>query len=218
MKNVLTILSVASLPIFGLVCSGKKTPPPQRSVVTAVYIDKSDPLLHIVNGNYYYGPKLFSGILHDNYAGGQPRHQVSFYNGKEEGGAMMYYADGRLAEKRYYRHGEKQGLHAGWWPNGSPRFEYHFSGGLYHGEYKEWYSSGQLYKLINYTNGIDENGQGWRENGKLFMNYVMRDGRRYGIINSNLCYTVQNEKREFSKSLRTEKNKSKLFSSDSTSR
>ena len=75
-----------------------------------------------------------------------------------------------------------------------------FSAGLYSGMYREWYSSGRLYKEIHYTNGADDYGQGWRENGKLFMNYVMRNGRRYGIVNSNLCYTVKNEQGEFTES------------------
>ena len=61
--------------------------------------------------------------------------------------------------------------------------------------------SGQMLKHIHYTNGIDNCGKGWRESGKAYMNYVMKNGRRYGIVNSNLCYTVKNGSGEYVNSI-----------------
>jgi hypothetical protein len=34
----------------------------------------------------------------------------------------------------------------------------------------------------------------WRENGKPYINYEARDGRRYGLQKSNLCYTLKDQK------------------------
>jgi hypothetical protein len=34
----------------------------------------------------------------------------------------------------------------------------------------------------------------WRENGKPFINYEVKDGVRYGLQKSALCYTLKNEK------------------------
>ena len=160
-------------------------------------INKTDTSLRLINGNYYYRQQLFSGTITEPYENGIIHHTITCYNGREEGWAMMYYPDGKLAEKRYYHLGEKDSVHAGWWQNGKPRFEYHFTMGFYNGDYKEWYNSGNAYKHIHYNNGADDWGKGWRENGKLFMNYTMYNARRYGIVNSNLCYTVKNEKGEF---------------------
>ena len=36
--------------------------------------------------------------------------------------------------------------------------------------------------------------QAWRENGKVFINYEAKDGYRYGLQKSNLCYTLEKEK------------------------
>jgi hypothetical protein len=36
----------------------------------------------------------------------------------------------------------------------------------------------------------------WRENGKPFINYEVKDGVRYGLQKSALCYTLKNEKIE----------------------
>lgn len=52
-------------------------------------------------------------------------------------------------------------------------------------------------KYIVYQNGIAQTGKGWRENGKLYMSFVVRDGRLYGLINPNLCYSLKNERGEY---------------------
>ena len=36
--------------------------------------------------------------------------------------------------------------------------------------------------------------KGWRENGKVFINYEAKDGVRYGLQKSNLCYTLIDQK------------------------
>ena len=36
--------------------------------------------------------------------------------------------------------------------------------------------------------------QAWRENGKPYINYEAKDGFRYGLQKSNLCYTLIDEK------------------------
>ncbi|MFT3932203.1 MAG: hypothetical protein QM726_01205 [Chitinophagaceae bacterium] len=166
-------------------------------VVPQRFVSATDTSLHFINGDCYYKRQPFSGFIKDMYDNGSTHHLIGYYQGKQEGNTVLYYPDGSVSEKRYYHLGEKDGLHSGWWENGKPRFEYHFANGVYNGDYKEWYKSGLAYKRIHYTNGIDDEGVGWRENGKLFMNFTVKNGRRYGIVNSNLCYTVKNEKGDF---------------------
>lgn len=36
--------------------------------------------------------------------------------------------------------------------------------------------------------------QAWRENGKPYINYEVRDGFRYGLRKSALCYSLEDEK------------------------
>ena len=161
------------------------------ATIPNLFLSQGDTSININNGIYYYQGKPFSGHLIERYSTNEIHHHRSFFNGKEEGWQYQYYPNGSISEKRFYEAGEKQGAHTGWYDNGSIRFEYHFNKGAYDGEYKEWYASGQLYKHIHYTNNNDDWGKGWRENGKVYMNYVQKNGRRFGLINSNLCYTVK---------------------------
>jgi antitoxin component YwqK of YwqJK toxin-antitoxin module len=163
----------------------------------AITIEASDSSMHFINGELYHGEELFTGIFLERYKTDTIYRQKNYITGKEEGWALSYFPDGSLSEKRYYRNGEKDSIHTGWWPNGKQRFEYHFKSGLYNGDFKEWYSGGEAYKHISYSDGRENRGKGWRQNGKVFMNFIVKNGRRYGLENSNLCYTLKNEKGEY---------------------
>ena len=108
-----------------------------------------------------------------------------------------YYENGNKDTRRFYRNGEKDSINLGWWVNGNPRFEYHFNNGNYEGDFNEWYVSGRPLKNIIYHDGKEQSGKGGRENGKLKMNFVRKDGRLYGLINPNLCYSLKNERGEY---------------------
>ena len=162
-----------------------------------VSVESSDPNLLFNNGSWFYKGKLFSGKLTERYPDQKVHHVTSFFDGKENGWQESFFNDGSISEKRFYTNGEKDGINTGWWPNGNKRFEYQFSKGIYSGDFKEWFEDGKEYKYIYYVNGNDQWGKGWRESGKLFMNYQVKDGRRYGIVNSNLCYTVKNGNGEY---------------------
>ena len=162
-----------------------------------IIVSATDSLLQIRNGLWYYSQHLFTGTINTYYSSGKLYSQQSLYNGKEEGMSCTFYENGNKDACRYYHAGEKEGVHRGWWLHGSPRFEYHFCKGDYDGDFKEWYASGKPYKHILYVKGKEQSGKGWRENGKLYMNFVMREGRLYGLINPNLCYSLKNEKGEF---------------------
>lgn len=160
-------------------------------------VNAPDLSLNFKKGYWYHKGKLFSGKITGLFKNKGIHRSTEYVNGKEDGWQTIFYEDGSLSEKRFFTKGEKDGIHTGWWQNGNSRFEYHFANGIYNGDYKEWYQSGKPLKHIHYTSGIDDWGKGWRETGKLYMNYIMKDGRRYGIVNSNLCYTVKNGNGEF---------------------
>ena len=70
--------------------------------------------------------------------------------------------------------------------------------GNYNGLYQEWYENGQPFKFIVYKNGNDVEGKAWRPNGKLYMNFINKDGRRYGLLNAQMCFSLKNENGEYS--------------------
>lgn len=166
-------------------------PPP------SITLEAADTSLHFINGSWFRKNSLFTGTLNDRYPNNSIYHRTVYVEGKEEGWMYGYFPEGTLLEKRYYHQGQKDSVHTGWWPNGKLRFEYHFTAGMYNGDFKEWYADGAKYKLIHYSNGKEVWGKGWRQNGKIYMNFMVKNGRRYGLENSNLCYTVKNEKGEY---------------------
>ncbi len=168
-----------------------------QPVIPSLVVNAADTSLQLVNGVWFWHQNFFSGTMETYFPSGTMKATQTFYEGKEEGMLTTYYENGQKDSQRFYHKGEKDSINRGWWANGSPRFEYHFKDGVYDGDFKEWYSSGKPLKYIIYKNGKEQTGKGWRENGKVYMSFVMRDGRLYGLINPNLCYSLKNERGEY---------------------
>jgi len=172
-------------------------------------VQRGDTALHFINGYWWYKHALFSGTIVQQDTTQQLATQQSYLSGKEHGWGFAWYANGKMESKRYYTNGEKDSLHTGWWYNGHKRFEYHFKQGKYHGDFKEFYETGEPLKHIVYDNGIEVSGLAWRKNGKLYLNYIMRNGRRYGLINADLCYSLKNERGEYIESVKVDSSDNK---------
>jgi antitoxin component YwqK of YwqJK toxin-antitoxin module len=166
----------------------------------SIIVKANSSSLTYMNGSLFNSGKPFTGTVKEFFENGTLHQSTQYVDGKEDGWKMTWFPKGMLSEKRYYTKGEKDSVHTGWWNNGNKRFEYHFTSGSYNGDFKEWYRSGQQMKHIHYSNGNDDQGIGWRENGKVYMNFIVKNGRRYGLNNSNLCYTVLNGSGEFVRS------------------
>jgi antitoxin component YwqK of YwqJK toxin-antitoxin module len=157
----------------------------------------TDTSLQLQNGKRYFKGKTFNGTMEEYYPSGQLKLRQTFIDGQEEGFCETHYQTGKLDAMRYYHLGEKDSVHTGWWENGRLRFEYHFKAGKYAGDFKEWYETGQLLKHLEYEDGIEKQGKGWRANGKLYMSFVRKNGRLFGLVNPNLCYSLKNERGEY---------------------
>lgn len=163
-------------------------------VIPAITLRSDNANLKLVNGQWFYHDTLFSGRVEDFYSSGLLKSRQGFYKGKEEGWLIEWFENGQRASQRYYRAGEKEGVHKGWWDNGVPRFTYHFAGGKYDGDFSEWTMNGLLAKQIIYKDGNEISGKAWRDNGKLYMSFEVRGGRRYGLMNAKPCYSLKSEK------------------------
>ena len=94
-------------------------------------------------------------------------------------------------EKRYFNKGVKVGVMKNWWENGQLQSEYHFNNGEYDGTCREWNFGGVLIREMNYENGYEKGSQKqWYDNGSYRSNYVIRDGRRYGLLGTKNCVNV----------------------------
>lgn len=60
--------------------------------------------------------------------------------------------------------------------------------GVKHGEYRTWHDNGQLAEVRRYVRGREVGlQQSWTRDGVLYLNYEVRNGRRYGLINARPC-------------------------------
>ena len=76
----------------------------------------------------------------------------------------------------------------GWWPAGNMKFSDTAVDDKFEGEVKEWNSAGLLYKDFHYKNGNEEGSERlWWDNGTVRANYVIRNGKKYGMIGVMLC-------------------------------
>jgi antitoxin component YwqK of YwqJK toxin-antitoxin module len=134
----------------------------------------------------------FSGRMYGFYLGSQDTAYISSYrNGLLHGTQLQFWENGFVKEQRFFDQGEKEGAYISWWPNGQKQFEYFFESGEYEGELKEWNSEGMLTRIMNYEKGYESGVQKWwYDSGEIKANYVIKNGRRYGLLGTKNCTNV----------------------------
>lgn len=98
------------------------------------------------------------------------------------------YADGHLQSRVHYLRGKKSGRFETWWPNGNLRTSVEYVDDVFHGEYRTFTVDGQPYELKHFALGKEAGlQQAWDENGQLYLNYEVRNGRHFGMLNAKPC-------------------------------
>lgn len=156
--------------------------------VPPVYLPVSDKGFEQRQDTVYYQGRYFTGYRLAYYPSGDTAVLQSYFNGVEEGFQKKWYANKQLAEIRFYINGKKEGEHKGWWDNGKPKFYFSLRDNEYEGEFREWNAAGLLIKQFHYHNGHEEGSQRlWWDNGTVRANYVIKNGKKYGLIGLKLC-------------------------------
>jgi len=139
----------------------------------------------------YFKGELYSGWAFGLYEEGDTSFRTSFFEGKEQGKSETWYLNGQRMEIRHFDHGKKTGRHYGWWENGKKKFEMNYHADMFEGNQKEWNEQGILFKDCNYKDGHESGAQKyWRPDGTLYANYVVRNGRNYGLTGVKNCSNV----------------------------
>ena len=176
---------------IGFSCSQKvKTIPAIRiaKTIPAVYTKATDSNFHYNNDTLYSGNTWYTGYLYSQDIHRDTVQLQRYYNGLKEGMQRIWYDKNSPCEERFYINGKKEGTHKAWWPDGKPKFIFTASNDEYNGEFKEWYASGLLGKQFHYVNGQEEGSQRlWWDNGTVRANYVIREGRKYGLVGMKVC-------------------------------
>lgn len=149
--------------------------------------------LHLENRNgiVYSEGKPFSGNVFELTDTNDTIALSGFYKGKEHGQWKRFYPEGRLEELRYFDKGVKIKTLTRWWENGQMQMICTFKNGEYDGALKEWNENGQLTQEMNYRNGYESGSQKmYYDNGKIRSNYVVKDGKRIGLLGTKNCVNV----------------------------
>lgn len=164
----------------------------QACIQTPVEIlDASKHQINTKKGITYCDGKTITGLLYQTTPTGDTIFSTVFLNGKEHGTSKRFFANGQQEELRYFTNGKKEGVHEGWYPNGKIRFRSEFMDDEFHGNVKQWAENGQLIRNLNYENGHEFGTQQvWDINGKIKTNYIIKNGRRYGLLGSKNCVNV----------------------------
>jgi antitoxin component YwqK of YwqJK toxin-antitoxin module len=116
---------------------------------------------------------------------------TGYLKGREHGIWKKFYPNGRLQEKRTYNNGQKVGVYNAFWGNGSKKLAYLFKNDEYDGLCLEWNREGKLVKMMHYKAGYEEGSQKlFYDDGTIKSNYVIENGRRYGLLGTKNCINV----------------------------
>jgi antitoxin component YwqK of YwqJK toxin-antitoxin module len=100
-------------------------------------------LHHDDEGRKLLSNSLFSGVAVVYWPNGSIAEKVAFQDGLEHGVWSAWYATGGKHEETMYIHGNAQGLHREWHPNGRLKTEQQLDNGLIVSA-SEWNDEGQL--------------------------------------------------------------------------
>ena len=119
---------------------------------------------------------------------GQVQSRTPQVDGRADGWARAWYADGQPMWVRGYTAGRETGVHTGWWPDGTRKFRLAYVDGLLEGASHEWYVDGSPFRDSNYHRGQETGLQRMYDaDGAVRASYEVRGGRRYGSIGAVGC-------------------------------
>lgn len=162
------------------------------SSASKLKVDASSTQLHPDDGLVYEQNQPYTGETYALYPATQDTLSIANYvDGKADGEWKRFYEHHLLLERRYYQNGAKIGKMETWWPNGKLQKQYFFKDDEYEGTCREWNSDGRLIQEMNYVKGYEVGPQKmFYDNGKIRCNYLMINGRRYGLLGTKNCTNV----------------------------
>lgn len=157
-----------------------------------IFLSANTPNIKISNDTLFYNEKLFSGYVFEIEKNGLDTiGKNSYYKGLLSGMQQKWYDKNVLMEQRYYLRGAKNGRQTAYWENGKKKFEFNAKNDAYEGELKEWNQNGNLIHLATFKDGQEDGMQKmWYDNGKIRANYVIKKGKRYGLLGTKNCVNV----------------------------
>jgi antitoxin component YwqK of YwqJK toxin-antitoxin module len=116
---------------------------------------------------------------------------ADYVDGLLHGQQCQWYPNRKLMEERHFVSGNKEGQQTMYWPNGKKRIEFTAVANECDGLFREWTVDGKLFHEGHFAAGHEEGSQKmWYINGKIRANYVVKKGKRYGLLGTKNCKNV----------------------------
>jgi antitoxin component YwqK of YwqJK toxin-antitoxin module len=192
LKTILNIIFILFIAIMTACQSGTEGNSTQLiTMIPDINIDTESELLIRKRGVLYYEGLPFSGNITSWHKAGKLASRAPFLEGKEHGLSEAWYPNGTKQFERIYEYGIKTGIHKGWWETGQPKHIRHLANDVFEGSVKEWYASGQPFLDLNYVKGQEAGSQkAWKSDGRIKVNYVAKNGRKYGLTGVKNCISL----------------------------
>lgn len=154
--------------LWGL-ASDRVAPAAEETAVEQVRL-ASNHSLHRKQGLLFVDGQLFAGLMLDFDLSGSLIYS-RYMSGLKNGVEVAYFQNGRLAFKRTWAKGYREGETNFWWPNGLKKSSSNYAQDLLSGPYFEWSSDGTLLRQFAYLAGNEEGPQKmWYEDGSIRAN------------------------------------------------
>ena len=176
------------LALLFIACNEKVELVTASVVISEEDVDKKE----MRSGIFFVDEKPFTGKLIGFYPNKKDTMFLNNYAvGLEDGEWKKFHESGKIFQQRYYSKGSKVGRFSEWWENGKLQMEYFFEQDEYEGTCSEWNQEGRLIREMNYRKGYEQGSQKqWYDNGEIRSNYIIKDGRRYGLLGTKNCINV----------------------------
>ncbi len=156
-------------------------------------IDSNDPNITMSQGKVFYKAETFTGKIRQENPILEEIYITSYKNGMEDAEYIAQKKSGQLLEKRFFKEGQKQGIHRSWFPNGNNRLYSEFDNGKYINDRWEWYDNTKPYIYEKFdTNGKILATKMWNRQGHIYMNIAFaKDGSSIGMPGSKICNPIK---------------------------
>jgi antitoxin component YwqK of YwqJK toxin-antitoxin module len=150
--------------------------------------DTNEPI--VKKGIYLYqGTDRFSGSYE--YESNGIKKTVQYKNGLKNGSEKHFNSESKLVKTGQFSNGKPVGDFYSYYSNGEKKRHTQYKNGLHHGDYTEWYEDGQIALYSRFTDGKMVGHKKWRKNGKIYANYVVKNGRNIGLTGGKLCFSAK---------------------------
>lgn len=156
-------------------------------------IPRNDSRLREEKEILFLGEKPFTGEIVSFFEDGKLETSTEYKEGKKNGMEKIWYRNGVILSERNYIDGKKEGIHRGWHEEGQIRFYSQFKNDQFDKESWSWYPDGQVESYAHYENSTLLGYKQWRNDGKIYMNYVLDGTNRIGLYGGRLCKKVEGD-------------------------